>query len=103
MIRRPPRSTLFPYTTLFRSTLGELWEGQALLADALCERPHTFLLKARKLGATELSLAFAGYCARVRDVNARVALYSYRERAALDLLAKVRFGLDNLPPHLRLP
>src|SRR3712207_7653855 len=22
MIRRPPRSTLFPYTTLFRSTLG---------------------------------------------------------------------------------
>src|SRR5688572_31074590 len=24
MIRRPPRSTLFPYTTLFRSR-GELW------------------------------------------------------------------------------
>src|SRR3712207_8666366 len=24
MIRRPPRSTLFPYTTLFRSTRGEL-------------------------------------------------------------------------------
>src|SRR3989442_3588068 len=23
MIRRPPRSTLFPYTTLFRSHLGE--------------------------------------------------------------------------------
>src|SRR3712207_1524448 len=25
MIRRPPRSTLFPYTTLFRSTLREGW------------------------------------------------------------------------------
>src|SRR2546427_9586375 len=24
MIRRPPRSTLFPYTTLFRSVFGEL-------------------------------------------------------------------------------
>src|SRR5256885_15640715 len=24
MIRRPPRSTLFPYTTLFRSELGRL-------------------------------------------------------------------------------
>src|SRR2546425_1487180 len=24
MIRRPPRSTLFPYTTLFRSTKGSL-------------------------------------------------------------------------------
>src|SRR3989442_4962196 len=26
MIRRPPRSTLFPYTTLFRSTLDRLDE-----------------------------------------------------------------------------
>src|SRR3712207_7276923 len=26
MIRRPPRSTLFPYTTLFRSALGVLAE-----------------------------------------------------------------------------
>src|SRR2546427_12066662 len=25
MIRRPPRSTLFPYTTLFRSVGGLLW------------------------------------------------------------------------------
>src|SRR2546425_6563297 len=25
MIRRPPRSTLFPYTTLFRSQLGMAW------------------------------------------------------------------------------
>src|SRR3712207_7455972 len=28
MIRRPPRSTLFPYTTLFRSLLGEDAAGQ---------------------------------------------------------------------------
>src|SRR2546422_1961234 len=26
MIRRPPRSTLFPYTTLFRSLRGEVWD-----------------------------------------------------------------------------
>src|SRR5690349_23220193 len=25
MIRRPPRSTLFPYTTLFRSHPGSIW------------------------------------------------------------------------------
>src|SRR2546430_6794507 len=25
MIRRPPRSTLFPYTTLFRSLVRRLW------------------------------------------------------------------------------
>src|SRR3712207_7581020 len=33
MIRRPPRSTLFPYTTLFRSftidTRGRLWVAEA--------------------------------------------------------------------------
>src|SRR5690348_18000415 len=31
MIRRPPRSTLFPYTTLFRSAAGALGDGAQLL------------------------------------------------------------------------
>src|SRR2546422_1449562 len=30
MIRRPPRSTLFPYTTLFRSTTDMRWAEQRL-------------------------------------------------------------------------
>src|ERR1035441_6379281 len=38
MLRRPPRSTLFPYTTLFRSTLAQIAEDfdqfPGLLADA---------------------------------------------------------------------
>src|SRR5256885_2765696 len=33
MIRRPPRSTLFPYTTLFRSFVGEPSGGGALPQD----------------------------------------------------------------------
>src|SRR5260221_5366747 len=34
MIRRPPRSTLFPYTTLFRSRSGlELQQRECTLAD----------------------------------------------------------------------
>src|SRR2546427_6138360 len=28
MIRRPPRSTLFPYTTLFRSVLAPRWHAR---------------------------------------------------------------------------
>src|SRR5688572_31314823 len=32
MVRRPPRSTLFPYTTLFRSALLELPEREGLAA-----------------------------------------------------------------------
>src|SRR3712207_8200087 len=39
MIRRPPRSTLFPYTTLFRSLGAELAEGDAELQPDVA-RPH---------------------------------------------------------------
>src|SRR3712207_7896749 len=35
MIRRPPRSTLFPYTTLFRSALGLSVVGVILYAGSL--------------------------------------------------------------------
>src|SRR3712207_8946756 len=35
MIRRPPRSTLFPYTTLFRSVLKALGALLVVLAGAL--------------------------------------------------------------------
>src|SRR2546430_13534203 len=37
MIRRPPRSTLFPYTTLFRSSrsAGDLFDAM----DLVCLRP----------------------------------------------------------------
>src|SRR5688572_32031771 len=31
MIRRPPRSTLFPYTTLFRSIPRERWLADAVI------------------------------------------------------------------------
>src|SRR3712207_7882135 len=33
MIRRPPRSTLFPYTTLFRSRLGGVGHQAAVLDE----------------------------------------------------------------------
>src|SRR3712207_8679343 len=36
MIRRPPRSTLFPYTTLFRSQLRNLLLQLLLLLDQQC-------------------------------------------------------------------
>src|SRR3712207_9196793 len=43
MIRRPPRSTLFPYTTLFRSALGTWdWDlvGQTVQWSENLERLH---------------------------------------------------------------
>src|SRR2546427_11205708 len=41
MIRRPPRSTLFPYTTLFRSVLDMRLPGQSnSVPDADSEKPQ---------------------------------------------------------------
>src|SRR3712207_9358505 len=41
-IRRPPRSTLFPYTTLFRSELLAELRGNGQLMRCLgCDRLHT--------------------------------------------------------------
>src|SRR5260221_6377356 len=39
MIRRPPRSTLFPYTTLFRSHSG--WPSNSAVSSALNGRRTT--------------------------------------------------------------
>src|SRR2546426_7280750 len=42
MIRRPPRSTLFPYTTLFRSSIHHQGLGKPSIApDALAQGHHT--------------------------------------------------------------
>src|SRR5258706_5868031 len=40
MIRRPPRSTLFPYTTLFRSHAIELWIVDAGIDGVLAAHPR---------------------------------------------------------------
>src|SRR3712207_8328539 len=47
MIRRPPRSTLFPYTTLFRSVVhpGRVGRRTALRAD---HRVHALVLHAHE-------------------------------------------------------
>src|SRR3712207_988255 len=47
MIRRPPRSTLFPYTTLFRSD-----HGKSTLADRMLE--ITGIIEARQMRAQYL-------------------------------------------------
>src|SRR2546430_13732760 len=60
MIRRPPRSTLFPYTTLFRSVfaaatltapLGALGAAERDLLREISHDPFAALDAARHLGA----------------------------------------------------
>src|SRR2546430_9692198 len=57
MIRRPPRSTLFPYTTLFRSWLAH-WR-QAPPAEERQSASRRLYLWGALLGSVMAGLAFA--------------------------------------------
>src|SRR2546427_1389151 len=57
MIRRPPRSTLFPYTTLFRSGVVASPRRATHTSDAS---------SGRRAGRTGIDPTSAGYCASVR-------------------------------------
>src|SRR2546422_8701740 len=53
MIRRPPRSTLFPYTTLFRSVLRQDDEARHLRPPLLANEHGGGGLVARRLDAED--------------------------------------------------
>src|SRR2546423_3012093 len=55
MIRRPPRSTLFPYTTLFRSPLGAFSEGSL---PGVAARPSGHPLRSEEHTSELQSLAY---------------------------------------------
>src|SRR6266571_2630711 len=60
MIRRPPRSTLFPYTTLFRSRAEPRRAG-----PRPCPRPHLAPARDRKstrLNSSHMSTSYAVFC-----------------------------------------
>src|SRR5256885_11560681 len=74
MIRRPPRSTLFPYTTLFRSLPQQL--------DCVCRRcmvgdQHVQLLdagderdidrKSTRLNSSHLVISYAVFCLKKKN------------------------------------
>src|SRR5256885_9170912 len=70
MIRRPPRSTLFPYTTLFRSVAQKMGEhlGQPLVIENLGGANGTIgLNQARKAAADGYTLSFGGIGTHVRS------------------------------------
>src|SRR5436853_3368247 len=62
MIRRPPRSTLFPYTTLFRS--GRSGRDQDGLGDEADELPGGPLpdRKSTRLNSSHLGISYAVFC-----------------------------------------
>src|SRR5438067_7112392 len=64
MIRRPPRSTLFPYTTLFRSEAREAAERECrrLAQERLDGRALLVDRKSTRLNSSHVSISYAVFC-----------------------------------------
>src|SRR2546429_5478013 len=83
MIRRPPRSTLFPYTTLFRSRgLADAREQD--LARVAAGRQHARQLAARDRKSTRLNsshgyISYAVFCLKKKKISMQ-ALNLFRQR-----------------------
>src|SRR3712207_8684067 len=68
MIRRPPRSTLFPYTTLFRSELAEQVRSQMFVFEDIVTIDDRSLQQVlREVEANDLATALKGVRPDVRD------------------------------------
>src|SRR5688572_31801020 len=93
MIRRPPRSTLFPYTTLFRSNaeLGAYLEHihpqtQAYLEQSLHGRRQTDGLpfadrKSTRLNSSHSQISYAVFCLKKKTKRRSIHHRSRRSRS----------------------
>src|SRR5258707_5333091 len=94
MIRRPPRSTLFPYTTLFRSLITGLtghwypdqvaWPGFELAGGVLVVIALSLLgsvvlsstangidRKSTRLNSSHANISYAVFCLKKKRINTR--------------------------------
>src|SRR2546430_13590430 len=87
MIRRPPRSTLFPYTTLFRSRRGTAKKhapesgligsvchsGGALLASSKAPKRDR---KSTRLNSSHSQISYAVFCLKKKNNNNILSYHS---------------------------
>src|SRR5437868_7761101 len=97
MLRRPPRSTLFPYTTLFRSAFNAVFvegerAGQLMLygrgADGDPDRKST------RLNSSHVSISYAVFCLKKKKTN-KTPLTCQQQQTAPTVL-----DIFSLPYHL---
>src|SRR5258708_20360335 len=89
MIRRPPRSTLFPYTTLFRSPVPGRRECAHVLPDrgpggAGLRADHRHLRmadrKSTRLNSSHQIISYAVFCLKKKKKAFVIDLLPYAER-----------------------
>src|SRR5258708_8998673 len=102
MIRRPPRSTLFPYTTLFRSalTLGLVLAATALHRATGRRYPHHADTapkaartdrKSTRLNSSHQIISYAVFCLKKKKIHINMRLLQDLSQAS------VRIHLESTP------
>src|SRR2546430_12759547 len=87
MIRRPPRSTLFPYTTLFRSHqcgiqtfTPRVWDSNhhslsiQLIRALNTERENTADRKSTRLNSSHSQISYAVFCLKKKNIEVPLKL-----------------------------
>src|SRR2546430_4971627 len=120
MIRRPPRSTLFPYTTLFRSItavmfshfalpawsrfdIEPLWqlaestrpsleEGEPLVLYGIHPSRTSVDRKSTRLNSSHRQISYAVFCLKKKK-KTKIKLHIAESTAAILLLFKIRIDL----------
>src|SRR2546430_12590606 len=72
MIRRPPRSTLFPYTTLFRSCPFQHWTSSARRRGSTSGRWSD--RKSTRLNSSHSQISYAVFCLKKKIQRQQRAL-----------------------------
>src|SRR2546427_8530139 len=101
MIRRPPRSTLFPYTTLFRSASGPKPDSSA--KTALRPPPRSSLprspqrdgavpdRKSTRLNSSHSQISYAVFCLKKKKKKNKRKVQDHNDNIELSILSN---GID---------
>src|SRR3712207_7461145 len=91
MIRRPPRSTLFPYTTLFRSMTdpvlicgGAGFIGTNVAARLMASGQPVLILEDRKstrLNSSHANISYAVFCLKKKKTIKPMIIFLYQYRS----------------------
>src|SRR5437899_5661633 len=90
MIPRPPRSTLFPYTTLFRSQADAITRLVSTACQTVVYSGMTLVLalqttdrKSTRLNSSHLGISYAVFCLKKKKKRSRDAAHSRNMERAL--------------------
>src|SRR2546427_4953551 len=93
MIRRPPRSTLFPYTTLFRSLLMVGIRRSLVELDDDVNRGAVMAAldrKSTRLNSSHSQISYAVFCLKKKNFTFRLSNCLYDTASRLRVLQPAR-------------